>query len=202
MASHAWYQGFAASTRKAFVSDGSAAIEKVHSRWFGQYTAVLDLMHALSYCLAAARATSDHQAIAWQRYMRWAEWIWQGRVDQTLAELDQFQQQLGNPTPESSSEDPREVLRAARVYFSNQKGRMDYPAYRRQGFPLTSSIMESTVKQVNRRVKGSEKFWSKVGGDVILTLRGEYLSDHQPMSSHWAAASRNATGQRAYQTAT
>ncbi len=35
---------------------------------------------------------------------------------------------------------------------------MKYDQYRRQGLPITSSPIESTVKQINRRVKGSEKF--------------------------------------------
>ena len=75
---------------------------------------------------------------------------------------------------------------------------MDYPSYRREGLPLTSSLMESTVKQVSRRVKGSEKYWSSAGGETILRLRGEYLSDDDPMSDYWERRSRHATGTRAY----
>jgi len=33
-----------------------------------------------------------------------------------------------------------------------------------------SSLVESVVKQVNRRVKGSEKFWSEEGAEAILQL--------------------------------
>ena len=40
---------------------------------------------------------------------------------------------------------------------------MQYDAYRREGLPITSSHMESTVKRFNRRVKGTEKFWSEEG---------------------------------------
>ena len=38
---------------------------------------------------------------------------------------------------------------------------MNYPEYRRLGLPLTSSHIESTIKQIAARVKGSEKFWSR-----------------------------------------
>jgi hypothetical protein len=31
---------------------------------------------------------------------------------------------------------------------------MKYDAYRQDGLPITSSLMESAVKQINQRVKG------------------------------------------------
>ena len=37
------------------------------------------------------------------------------------------------------------------LYLENQKSRMHYDAYRRRGLPITSSHIESTVKQINRR---------------------------------------------------
>ena len=58
--------------------------------------------------------------------------------------------------------------------------------------------MESTVKQVSRRVKGSEKYWSSAGGEAILRLRSEYLSDDEPMRDYWNHRSRHASGTRAY----
>ena len=201
MASHAWYQGFQAAPAKVFVSDGSAAIEKVQQRYFSHYTSVLDLMHALSYALAAARASASNEDEAWVCYVRWAEWIWQGRVCAVIAEWDVLQERLGSPPKEAAADDPREVIRRSRVYYNNHQERMNYPEYRRQGFPLTSSIMESSVKQINRRVKGSEKFWSQVGGEVILGLRADYLSDNSPMSRYWSLSQSTATGQRTYYTA-
>ena len=38
---------------------------------------------------------------------------------------------------------------------------MHYDAYRRQGLPIMTSAVESVIKMINRRVKGSEKFWSE-----------------------------------------
>ena len=201
MASHAWYQGFNAAISKVFVSDGSAAIEKVQQRYFSHYTSVLDLMHALSYCLAAARASAAENAEAWNQYVRWATCIWQGNVDVVIQELEAIQERIGEPEKDASQEDPREVIRRARVYYRNHRDRMNYPEYRRKGYPLTSSVMESSVKQIGRRVKGSEKFWSEVGGEAILTMRGDYLSDTCPMSAYWSIAQLTATGQREYKQA-
>ncbi|MCG8448375.1 MAG: hypothetical protein MI725_02190, partial [Pirellulales bacterium] len=88
MASHAWYQGFEAASAKVFVSDGSVAIEKVQQRYFSHYTSVLDLLHALSYSLAAARAVSSDEAAARRQYDAWAAKIWSGRVDDVIDELN------------------------------------------------------------------------------------------------------------------
>jgi len=41
---------------------------------------------------------------------------------------------------------------------------MDYPRYRRLGLPVTSAPMESLVKQINTRVKGTEIFWDDPDG--------------------------------------
>ncbi len=86
----------------------------------------------------------------------------------------------------------------ARVYYSNQRDRMDYPCYRQQGLPLTSSLMESTVKQIGRRVKGSEKFWSAVGGDELLALRGDYVSDGDRLGNYLKQFASQTDGTRAY----
>ena len=108
---------------------------------------------------------------------------------------------MGEPPPDARSDDPREVIRVSRVYYENHADRMDYPTYRQLGLPLTSSLMESTVKQVSRRVKGSEKYWSSAGGEAMLRLRGEYLSDDEPMRDYWDRRSRHASGTRAYRPA-
>jgi hypothetical protein len=198
LASRAWQQGFAAAPRKVFVSDGSAAIEKLQQRHFSHYTSVLDLLHALSYSLAAARAVSADETTARAKYDVWAALIWQGRVEDVISELLAYGAKLGPPPPDAKSDDPREVVRVSRVYYENHAGRMNYPRYRREGLPLTSSLMESTVKQVGRRVKGSEKYWSSGGGEALLRLRGEYLSDSQPMAAHWSTHAQRASGHRTH----
>ena len=198
LVSQAWHHGFAAATRKVFMSDGSSTIEKLQRTHFSRYTSVLDILHGLSYGLAAARAISGDEAAAEKQYDAWAEKIWQGRVEDVINELIAHGAKLGEPHPDARSDDPREVLRVSRVFYENHAERMNYPEYRRQGFPLTSSLMESTVKQVSRRVKGTEKYWSSTGGEAILRLRGEYLSDDKPMANYWAHRSRHADGTRAY----
>ncbi len=196
--SQAWYRGFAAAGRKVFLSDGSATIEKLQRTHFSHYISVLDILHGLSYSLAAARAISPNEAAARQQYDQWAAMIWEGRVQEVIEELRVHAQCLGPPPENAKKDDPRVVLRMTVGYYENRASRMNYPSYRQQGFPLTSSLMESMVKQVSRRVKGSEKYWSRAGGEVMLRLRAEYLSDDEPMQAYWASRTRNANGTRTY----
>jgi hypothetical protein len=200
LASQAWYRGFAAAQRKVFVSDGSATIEKLQRTHFSHYTSVLDLLHALSYSLAAARAVNKDEAAARNTYNRWAANIWAGNVGDVIDELLVWSSKLGPPPEDPRTDDPHAVVHTSLVFYENHAGRMDYPSYRRAGLPLTSSLMESAVKQVSRRVKGTEKFWSSLGGEVILRLRGESLCDDEPLRSHLQNRGHHASGKRTYRT--
>ncbi len=198
VATRAWYLGFAAAKHKVFVSDGSSTIETLQETHFSHSTSVLDLLHGLGYCMHVARATTSDEPNTAKQYNHWAELIWQGKVDEVIKEFDILQAMHGNPPPDCKAEDVREVIRVARVYYTNHQHRMKYPEYRRLGYPLTSSLMESTVKQINHRVKGSEKYWGTAGGERILRLRADYLSDDKPMTTFWKSLSREATGFRTY----
>ena len=115
-----------------------------------------------------------------------------------ISALTTHGEHLGSPSDACPENDPREVVRRSRVFLTNHQSRMDYPAYRRKGYPLTSSLMESTVKQVSRRVKGSEKFWSSPGAEAMLRLRSAALSDDRPLTGYFARRARQAHGTRAY----
>jgi hypothetical protein len=64
-----------------------------------------------------------------------------------------------------------------------------------------SSLVESMVKQVSRRVKGTEKFWGEEGAEAILQLRADSLSDGEVLEAFWQRRQAAATGQRTYRTA-
>ena len=65
---------------------------------------------------------------------------------------------------------------------------MDYPRYRRQGLPVTSALMESLVKEMNYRVKGTEMFWNDPSGaEAILQVRAAALCDDDRLARHLAA---------------
>ena len=63
---------------------------------------------------------------------------------------------------------------------------MNYPEYRRLGLPLSSAPVESVIKQLNRRVKGSEKFWLEEGAEAVLQVRAAYLSEDERAERSWS----------------
>ena len=85
---------------------------------------------------------------------------------------------------EAKPTDPYEVIRVTIGYLTNNQGRMDYPRYRRAGLPTCSGLVESLIKQFNRRVKGTEKFWNPTNAETILQLRAAYLSDDERLAKH------------------
>jgi hypothetical protein len=193
----AWTRGFAAALRKAFVADGASANWTIHKQWFSDYVAILDFIHALSYVFAAAMAGQGFRA-GWEAYTSWIQKVWSGRVDEVIAALEVRQSELGTPDEADGETSPRRVVAAALTYLRNNKERMRYDEYRKAGLPITSSHMESTVKMFNRRVKGTEKFWSEEGAEAILQLRADHLSETEPLKTYWENRQATATGRRRY----
>jgi hypothetical protein len=200
VAAAAWAWGFQGAARKAFVGDGSANHWRLQRRFFGSFVPILDFIHALSYVYAAATA-GRLRAAGWACYRQWIGWVWQGQVSRVITALEGRQAELGLPEQDEAETGPRQVVARTLTYLRNQQGKMRYDEYRRQGLPITSSLMESVVKQVNRRVKGSEKFWSEEGAEAILQLRADQLSDDQPLEAFWQRRQETATGQRRYRPA-
>ena len=196
LASEAYQRRFPGAARKAFVADGSDSNWGVWRRHFSGYVPILDFIHALTYVYAAAMA-GEALKEGWRAYRAWAQWIWSGQVKRVIAALELRQQALGLPTKETPKTAPSAIVATSLGYLRNQQSRMDYPEYRKQGLPITSSYVESTVKQINRRMKGTEKFWSQ-GVEPMLTLVADHLSDTPTLSRFWRNRPCRLTGSRCY----
>jgi hypothetical protein len=192
MAAEAQERHFYAAPRRAFVADGSAYNWSIHRGYFGTFEPIVDLLHAVCYVFSSAAAVSAGEASSWSQYLVWMRACWQGRVADVLAELDQWQECLGEPPPgeaRSAEErrDPRRVVAQARNYLGNNRDRMDYPRYRRAGLPTTSSLVESLVGEVNARVKSKQKHWTRpAGAESILQLRAAVLSQDDRLPRYFA----------------
>jgi hypothetical protein len=192
--------GLLGAGRRAFVADGSDNNWAIQRRFFGSWTPIIDFIHALSYVFAAATAGRKF-AEGWPVYDRWITWLWQGEAEQIIAELAQRQAELGAPEPSDGETSPRRLVAEALTYLQNHKDKMRYDEYRCQGLPITSSHMESLMKQINQRVKGTEKFWCEEGAEAILQLRADLLSDNRPLDAFWERREASQTGQRRYSNA-
>jgi hypothetical protein len=182
----AWQRGFDAASRKVFLGDGHLSNWTTRDQQFSTYTAVTDLLHALSYVYTAAVESSPDMDAAWRRYCAWAATTWQGRVRDVLAELEPLA---------AADAAAAKKLAACATYLRHNADRMHYDRYRQQGLPITTTQIESTIKQINRRMKGTEKFWDQ-GGEPQLQLCADRLSDTNPLKTFWQHHANTQTGFR------
>jgi hypothetical protein len=192
VAAEAQERHFYDSPRRAFVADGMAYNWAIREGYFRGFEPIVDFLHVLCYVYSSAWAVTEDEGSGWSQYLVWMRACWQGRVGEVLGELEVWQARLGLPPPgeaESAEErrDPRRVVGEARTYLTNNRERMDYPRYRREGLPTTSSLVESLVGEVNARVKGKQKHWTRPqGAESILQLRAALLSEDERLGRFFA----------------
>lgn len=199
LAAAAHARGFHAARRKAFVADGSATNWGVHKKHFSHYTAVLDFTHAICYVYAAAMAGRKAEE-GWCDYRQWAQQLWAGQTTELIAAVARRSEELGPPGKDESETSPRKIVARTLRYLKNQRSRMKYAKYRKQGLPITSSHIESTIKQINRRTKGSEKFWNQ-GAEPLLQLAADHLSETTDLDRFWKNRRKRLPSTRRHQTA-
>lgn len=180
-------RNFEAAGRRAFVGDGQAYNWAIQTRWFAEYVPVVGFIHVLGYVWQAARAAGGTDPEQWDRYVRWMRGCWQGRASAALAEMDREQERIGEAPDDTEDTDARVVLGRARGYLRNNVERMKYPEYRKAGLPVTSSWIESLIKEINYRVKGTEKFWNEYGAESVLAVRAAVLCEDERLDKHLAA---------------
>lgn len=181
-------RGFFAAGQRAFLGDGLAWNWSLWQRHFRDFVPILDFIHPLSYLYRAALVlAANDQTRGWSYYLQLATACWQGRVDEVRATLREWlAREVPDPTglPEL---DPRQAVIEAARYLDNQRSRMDYARYRQLGLPVTTAHMESLVKEINYRVKGTEMFWNDpAGAEAILQIRAAALCDDDRLAHYLA----------------
>jgi len=182
VAAEAMRRGFYQAARRAVVGDGGNWIEPLGQMHFPGWEQILDFLHLLVHLYAAATAAyrdlgSRGTFRAWRLYEPLLRAAWAGQVPQVQTLLQEHLERLGPPPARAPADHPSKVVSLVLKYITDNAGRMDYPRYRQEGLPVTSTIVESLIKQFNQRVKGTEKFWLRGGAEAILQGRAAYLSE-------------------------
>ena len=143
--------GFQQANRRVLLGDGAAWIWKMADELCPDTVQILDLFHVLHKINAVCKDRFDSPH---REFRRLRAWVKRGRLDAVAAEM----RALGAD----------DVAR----YIENNRRRMDYPRYRREGLTHSSSRVESACKSiVGDRMKQSGMRWTKDGANAVLALR-------------------------------
>ncbi|HSZ56301.1 MAG TPA: hypothetical protein VK797_11610 [Tepidisphaeraceae bacterium] len=165
-----------AAKKRAVIGDGGNWIDPLEQMHFPDWVQILDFLHLLVHLYAAARlAYARNAAAAWKMYERMLRDAWGGRVQQVIDTLKSQSERMRADA--SNARDACHVVELAMQYVERNRQRMDYPRYRRLGLPVSSALVESLIKQINQRVKGTEQFWNTGGLEAVLQVRAAYLSE-------------------------
>jgi hypothetical protein len=170
------------------IADCGNWIDPLLAREFPNLVRIADWAHAEEHLHASGRAVYPNDAAAARQLSeRWVTGLAAGKVAQVLVELLACAKRAGCPRKSDGKEHPRRVLAQNVHYFETNQSAMDYPTYRSRGWPIGSGNTEAGVKQINKRVKGSEQFWQPAGLEAMLSLRALYLCEDGRWDTYWAA---------------
>lgn len=186
VAAEATRRGFFQAKKKAALGDGSLWIWGIVEFFFVGFTPILDFVHLLGHLHAGAQAACKGEPKkAWKLYEELLRLAWAGKVKEVQDLLGRHAERLGPAPKGAADDDPRKVLARVRGYVETNAEKIDYPRYRREGLPISSAPVESLIKQVNRRVKGTEKFWTRERLEAVLQVRAANLSHDDSEARFW-----------------
>lgn len=185
MKNEAKRRGFFKASLRAFLGDGLNWNWSIWETHFSNFIPILDFIHAVTYVFEAAMCIGSTQEEGWNHCLQFMQACWKGEVAQVIQQLRTYCEQHGISLDSPDPNGPHEPITTAIRYLTNNQSRMDYPRYRQLGLPVTSAPMESLIKQINLRVKGTEMFWDDpTGAEAILTLRAAALSEDNRLADY------------------
>lgn len=150
-------------------ADGATWIWNIAADYFPESQQIVDWYHATQHLAQAALTLYPDDEKQRQRWYKQRQTdLFQGSIHTITTRLEQ----AGFPE------------RA--LYFHTHQRRMQYQAFRDQGYPIGSGTVESGVKQFKSRLTGAGMRWSRPAAERMLVLRAAILSGR--FDELWAAA--------------
>ena len=152
--------GYGSLKETVVIADGAVWIRNMCEEIFPDAVQILDLYHLRENIYSYAKYLHNHDCA---KYTPWAEDIIAkvetNRIEEVLAAL-----------PDDKNL-PSGVVNL-RNYISNNRDRINYQAYRANGYFVGSGAIESANKIiVQRRLKQAGMRWGVQGAQAVLTLR-------------------------------
>jgi hypothetical protein len=182
-------RGMRQSAMVVVMGDNAPWIDTAHDQHFASYPRIADYEHGVEHLWDAARAARGQDApqsppvAALEGELETL--LYAGKADELIQRLQAEAQALGPVREQDGPQHPRNVLKNQIGFFQRNKDHMNYPEYRAKGWPIGSGNTEAGVKQFNKRVKGTEQFWSQSGLDAILALRALWISQDGRWDKYW-----------------
>ena len=151
-----------------FVADGAAWIWKLVDFYYPDAVQIVDWFHAEEYLPPIAEKAFEQDQ---ERQTQWLEQVkedlWEGQVDNVIATCQELAKH-----PRAGPE-----AQKASTYYTNNRKRLNYAEFRRDGYMIGSGIVESACKQiVTNRLKRSGARWTEAGAKETAKARAAWLS--------------------------
>lgn len=151
--------------RVGVLGDGSAWIWNLADEQYPEATQILDRWHAKEYFSKLGKTLYGTESKPGEEWIqrRWDE-LDEGRFNALLRAV-------------SRHADHCEEARKLRAHLKENRHRMDYPRFEREGFCTSTGVVEAGCKVViGTRLKRTGMHWTQRGADAIIALRCSKLS--------------------------
>ncbi len=173
----AWQRGWARAEKKVVLGDGAEWIWNQANLHFPEAIQIVDLYHAREHLWSLGAKLYPNHSPAQKRWvMVRKDKLDEGKIERLVALLRS--QAVSHP-------ELAEDLRSEANYFEDNKERMRYPKFRKQGLFIGSGVIEAGCKTVLGRLKQSGMFWTVRGANAIIALRCCQLSGR--FEDYWEA---------------
>lgn len=159
------------------VSDAARWIDRINATSFPDAVQIVDWSHASERVWDVGKALFGEGTPTTATWVdRHLDALWDGHVEILIAQFEGLDlDKMSYP----------ETVRQAPGYFRNNQTRMDYPTYRRHGFPIGSGTVENAANLlVHHRLRRPGRGWNHDHADAMLTGLSELHSNRFPTLCH------------------
>jgi hypothetical protein len=186
-------RGLGWAHRVAVLGDGAKWIWKLAARRFPQAAQIVDWYHARAHLWALAQLLyGEGTAAAWTWLETLAGELWVAQTADDVAVVAAAAEEawatpredLPDGTPRRTRPRQREVTKAV-AYFVANASRLPYGAFRDEGLPVGSGVVEGGCQSVlHVRLKRPGACWSADGAEALVRARAVLCSDPSPACPH------------------
>jgi hypothetical protein len=167
-----WSTGFQHHAQLAeeliILGDGARWIWDLVDGHYPHAIQIVDWFHACEYLEPVAKVAFRHKAQRQAWIIQTKTALWKGLLDEVITACQQHVDLTREDYP----------AQKAVTYFTNNRHRMNYPAYRANGCHIGSGTIESGIKQIGtQRMKVAGAFWNFEPARRVAKARAAYLSD-------------------------